>query len=266
MGESKGPLLSRLVIFAFCFLGMFAVMFVAMPSGLMENQQTWDPTYFRTDQQVAQFFNAHNITLYDSQASANLTFNDHLEYQAGLPSGWKLEIWWDDQYRGLPIEWSLGLGLLSQHWFLGTFEYWTYEDLHYSTKSGIDRGEQIIKSELVTDFTTDLNGTFYSARCNSGIQVTILYTTNETDIGTGFDAGHLSFLLSYELNATMSAVNMFTLLGQILTFQAPNLGVPGIFGTILNAMIAIPIYATSGFIVYKLIAGIAPWLSGGSGD
>jgi hypothetical protein len=59
---------------------------------------------------------------------------------------------------------------------------------------------------------------------------------------------------------------MFSLLGQILTFQAPVLGVPGIFGSILNAIIAIPLYATTGYLIYKLIAGIAPWLSGGSGD
>ena len=238
-----------------------------MPSAFLENQAVWSPTYYRTDEQVCDFFNAHNITVYDSQASGGLDYPEHDTISGGLPAGTQLDVWWDYLTVGHMGVQALGISYETQHWFGGLFEYWTYERLHYtSLKAGVERGDLIVKTMLEDDFQTVVNGTAYSARCNSGVQVTILYTGNETTIGDSWDAGELNYMLSWELNATASATNMFTLLGQILTFQAPNLGVPSVFGDILNAMIAIPIYATCGYLIYKLIAGIAPWLSGGSGD
>jgi hypothetical protein len=235
-----------------------------MPNAFMENQDVWEPGYYRTDQQVAQFLNAHNITVYNSQHSGGLNYPAHETETGGLPNG-QLDVWWD-YYAPLNID-SLGISYETQHWLFGYFEYWTSERLHYtSLKSAAERGDFITRDYLVADFEDTKNGTSYSARCNSGVQVTILYSGNETDIGDSWDNGQLQYMMSWELNATLSSVNMFSLLGQILTFQAPVLGVPGIFGSILNAIIAIPLYATTGYLIYKLIAGIAPWLSGGSGD
>jgi hypothetical protein len=262
-------LISKLIIFCFSFLGIFALLFVAVPAAFYENQEAWVPSYFRTDQQVTKFFNAHNITVYNSQYTASLIYPSHNEIDGGLGAGKKLDIYWDLVNIGnvLTVE-ALGINYLTQHWFLGVFEYWTQEGLHFTAlKNGNSRGDWIIKNYLETDFESRKNGTAYFARCNSGVTASILYTGNETGtIGNSWDAGKLAFMLSYEFNATSSSVNMFTLLGQILTFQAPSLGVPGLMGDLLNAIIAIPIYAMSGFIIYKLITGIAPWLSGGSGD
>jgi hypothetical protein len=242
-----------------------------MPNAFMENQDVWEPGYFRTDQQVAQFFNAHNITVYNNQHSGGLNYPAHNTETGGLPNG-QLDVWWDEiefdtGAFGRIFLPALGISYETQHWFLGIWQYWTSERLHYtSLKSGTQRGDYVFKSNLQDDFEIFKNGTAYSARCNSGIQVTILYSGNETDIGDSWDNGQLQYMMSWELNATATSINMFTLLGQILTFQAPVLGVPGIFGSILNAIIAIPLYATIGYLIYKFIVGIAPWLSGGSGD
>lgn len=267
-------MLSKAIIFSFSFLGMFAILFVNIPNSFRTNQATWSSSYYRTDEQVATFFNFNNITVYDSQAQGLLTYPEHDTVIGGLPSGQQLDVWWDLEYatedpHDLPGPYSeyLGISYETQHWFLGVFQYWTAERLHFSSlKAGVNRGDFVYKTELEDDFQNTLNGTGYSARCNSGIQVSILYSGNETDIGDSWDNGQLSYMISWELNATASSINMFTLLGQILTFQAPTLGITGFFGDLMNAMIAIPIYALTGFLIYKLITGIAPWLSGGSGD
>jgi hypothetical protein len=261
-------MLSKAILFSFCFLGMFALLFAAVPLEFRAHQQAWSPTYFATDEEVAAFFNAHNITLYSSSSAGALNYPEAVEVQAGLPPGQNLRIWWEDheiyEYGGLMFK-SLGISYQTQHYFLGVWQYWTHEDLHY-LKNGVNRGDYIVKDVLVNDFETSLNGTYYDARCNSGIQVSILYTGNETTIGESWDANKLNFMISYELNATASAINMFTLLGEILTFQAPSLGISGWLGYLFNQIIAIPIYALSGYLIYKLITGIAPFLSGGSGD
>jgi hypothetical protein len=260
--------LGKMVVFSFAFLGMFSVLFVALPAAFMAHQEIWEPEYFRTDQEVCDFFNANNITVYDNQASGGLTFNSYDLLPWG--SGKQLSIWWDN-YFGVETPYGnpycLGISYETQHWLFGYFEYWTSERLHFISQSKNSRGDWIIKDELLDDFSTKLNGTLYDARCNSGVQVNILYTGNGTaTLEQSWDAGQLAYMISYEFNATASSVNMFTLLGQILTFQAPALGVPGFLGDLMNAMIAIPIYALSAYIVYKLLTGIAPMLSGGGGD
>lgn len=264
-------MLSKAIIFSFSFLGIFAILFVNIPNGFRTNQATWSPSYFRTDEQVAKFFNAHNITLYGSSVSSGLAFPEHDTIPWG--SGKQLDVWWDERpvsHPELPMPPArfLGISYETQHWFMGVWGYWTFERLHYtSLKGGVSRGDFLYKSNIEDDFETTKNGTAYLARNNSGVQVSILYTGNGTGtIGQSWDAGQLAYMMSYELNATASAINMFTLLGQILTFSAPTLGITGFFGDLMNAMIAIPIYALTGFLIYKLITGIAPWLSGGSGD
>ena len=266
-------MLSKAILFSFAFLGMFSLLFVAIPSSFYANQAWAGGSYFRTDQQVASFFNAHNISVYASSFAHNLTYPEHVTVSGGLPAGNQLEVTWETPSPAMhtrppypPYSPFLWISHETQHWFLGLFSWWTYDLLSFTTKGAISRGTLIDKATLVSDFDATMNGTYYSARCNDGIQVNILYTSPNATIGDGWDYGHLAFLMSYELNATATSVNMFTLFSQVMTFQAPNLGVPGWFGSLLNSVVAIPIWAITLFLVYKLITGIAPWLSGGSGD
>jgi hypothetical protein len=84
------------------------------------------------------------------------------------------------------------------------------------------------------------------------------------DIGSSWEYGKLQVGVGLSINFTNSGISAWTLIGQILTFQSPQLGLGNnIAGYIISSMVAIPFWFGIAFIVYKFIAGLIPFVSGG---
>jgi len=68
---------------------------------------------------------------------------------------------------------------------------------------------------------------------------------------------------SYDFSAM--GLNIWTLIGTILTFQTIATGV-SILDAVLNSLISLPIWTAIVYLAYRFIAGIIPFASGGGGQ
>jgi len=73
---------------------------------------------------------------------------------------------------------------------------------------------------------------------------------------------NLSLVVGFTYDWNQTNINAFDLLGQILSFQAPSLGLTGVANTILNAFIAIPLWIMVAIIALKLIQSVIPLIKG----
>jgi hypothetical protein len=127
---------------------------------------------------------------------------------------------------------------------------------------------RLIKTDLTDRWNSETNMSVFSARCDH-ISTNIIfeiYNSSFATIGDSFDAGFLKYSLSYEMNMSLTGLNAWSIISNLLTFQAPNIGWTGIGGFLINSVIAFPVWAMIAYLLYKLATGLIPFMSGGSGD
>jgi len=262
-------MLSKALVFVFTVLGVFALLLGTMPGDFII--QTWNPNY--RDAETKETFDAADVLMYDNADSGKLNYSDApIQYDFGLSGGQKLEIDWVTEK--LPEGyWAPFTSIYLRHLIKQTMGYWTdYHNLNVYDSSGVPIGtgwykDKIIKANLVDHWDSDKNATILIAKCDH-ITTNIIFQPRNSSwsIGDSWDQEKLNFALSYDVNWNATGVSAWTIVAQLLTFQAPDLGIGGVGGIILNAIIAIPTWSLIAYIVYKIVAGIIPFISGGGGD
>lgn len=100
------------------------------------------------------------------------------------------------------------------------------------------------------------------------INLKMFIRSNSTaySLSQALQAGHALYVtINYEIDFTKMGANIWVTLAQVLSFQAVVTGNVAL-DFILNAMISLPIYTSTSYILYRLITGLIPTLSGGGGQ
>lgn len=260
-------MLSKTVIFLFVFLGLFALFLTTIPGQFLTSP--FSPKYI--SKEVREQFKSLDVIMYSNAKTGTISYPDPpLAFEFGLPIGQYLEFDWVTttvaQYT-IPFE-----AIYLRHLVAGFGGYW-YDyhnlELYYenNTKFEFVFGEWCLKENLVNAWDSTKNASIFYASCPHIMTSVIMAPWDASwTIAESWDNEKLNYTLSYQWNPNSTVFSAFTLLAQLLTFQSPNLGVPGIFGQILNYLIAAPIWAMIAYLIFKFITGIIPFLSGGSGD
>lgn len=258
---------TKSLLFLLGFVGMFAVLFALIPGEFFAvsiDSSAGIPL------EVVELFTVSNVSVYDTGGQDNMTY----EYSSlsNTPPDWNVSGTSDDF---LEVNWSLvaagakTLQLLhaTQHTFP-----WTWYTSHYMNLYDVNReriGGAILtviqRQTLIDEWDSDANASFFYARCDhldASIGFTIHNNSRDATIGAAWDNNEIDYSLSYEWNFNASSINAATLLLQLLTFQNPDLGVPGDFGTVLNLSIAIPFTVIVIVAIIKLIQSVIPTIRG----
>ena len=92
----------------------------------------------------------------------------------------------------------------------------------------------------------------------------IILKGNGTDtLGDSWDAGVLDYSLNYEIDFEAMKPSAFLLIGQLLTFNNPDFGIPGLFGEIVGYAVSLGIWALIIIISYTVITKLIPTIQGG---
>jgi hypothetical protein len=75
---------------------------------------------------------------------------------------------------------------------------------------------------------------------------------------------NLKIVANWEYDFSKMGSNIWTLLGAVLIFQSIVTGIT-LLDVILNCLIAIPVWTSIVYILYRIVTGLIPTLSGGSG-
>jgi hypothetical protein len=265
-------MLSKAIVFVFSFLGIFTLLlgtFNTVPFPINEGAGG-------TPTEIRKQFDIANVTVYGSGGSDNMTYPyTSLTDAPGAPqwttksSGKYLEIWWGTWYGE-----HLQLRDAQMEWWGVDYHAMTLRNRqgqlisNYGYDTGDPENTEITAPILQATWEPNYDASYFEAKCDHLI-ANVLFTFNQTTYSTitdAYNAGYLDYSLTYGLDYNGTGLSAWSIVGSLLAFQAPNIGITGIGGTILSGIIAAPLIACVMYLAYKIITGIIPWVSGGSGD
>lgn len=260
--------LNRLFISIFVFLGTFSILLMFMPTEFYQNLTGYSGASAQ-DKEVVSYFDAHGMTVYNQTLALDNETNPFLEYGSsqsfdyGLPEGQKLEFWWDVEY-GRPM-------FEIRHTNPGLFGWWTeHHSLiiqePYKSQAGlgdIPSPLGLEKQHLVNLWNEDYNACYAEWKCNHILLKAFVFPYNETKtIGESWDDGYLGIYTSYNINWDAIKPSAWSLLTSLLLFQAPELGLEGMGGSILSYLIGLVLWSSIAILAFAILTSLIPFISG----
>lgn len=257
-------------------IGLFGFLVGLMPSEFFTNQPDYSaPT--NQNRIVITYLSANNLTVYSQTFVADLTYPDGYAYnQSGLPDDHRVEIFWDDdgtillEYPKLYFRHAFP-GVLGNLWLdhgpmeiqepyytlMGEPEhdYTLYPNFH--SNKGIDR-TQLLR------LCSDGNSSYFVT--SDGVitqNFVVMNPGTYESLAAAWDDGNLTVLSSYEMDFEAMKPNAFSLIAQLVTFQNPDFGIPGMFGEILTTGLSLAFWIVIAIIIYSVITGLIPTIRGG---
>ena len=259
-------MLTKAVVFLFSVIAVFGLIISNIPADFTTLQASAIPT--AQDKAVSQYFDAANITVYTNQKSGILTYLGDAWTNITAPgtTDQYIELYWDAGR----VFWT---GLYAKHahdeWYgrsghdmvftSNGEEIWKTDALGHTASL-------VQKADLIADFKTSYNGSYYDFYCDHIVGNILYQSFNSTDIGASYDSHVLGFKMSYEVNLNATSLSMWTIIAGLFTFKPFNLGIGGFGDILIGGAISAAFWALVCIVLYKTLTGIIPWLSGGSGD
>jgi hypothetical protein len=254
-------------------LGVFAALIAILPGDMIANQPNYLSPLTR-DQRVVSYFSANNLTLYQNTWSFSISHGSsgtQVQNQSGLPDGHYLQVRWGGftndpiQFRHAFPNWLFGwAGVLDYHNLRLTDKY---VSILSPTNSYYTSGFPYIYKEQLLMIAQGGNTSTLEVYCEH-IQVTFVVMPTDTNktLEQAWNADNLTFLMSYGIDFDAMKPSAFTLIGQLITFQAPDLGIPGQFGDFLTYVFAISFWVVVAIIIYTITTRLIPTIRGGVED
>jgi hypothetical protein len=260
-------------VFIFIFLGVFAVLIAFMPSDFLIYQTDYImPT--TQDQEVVSYFDANNITVYTYTWSFDIYYPDGYAYnQSGLENGHRIEVFWKNVAGILPYE-----VLEFRHAYPSPLgDWWLFFNRMkvqepYLTKMGEMEnpdpnylGYRIDKTQLIRLSSNDNSSYFIVSDGTITQNFIVLNPGSYANLSDAWNAGHLHVLSSFEIDFDAMKPSAWTLLTQVLTFQNPDLGIPGDAGAIISYIIGAGIWAAIILLIFAAVTAVVPTIPGWKG-
>ena len=72
----------------------------------------------------------------------------------------------------------------------------------------------------------------------------------------------MNITASWELDLNATHMSAWTVMSSLLLFQAPNLGISGLGGVVMNFLIATPFYIAVTICIIKIAQSVIPFIKG----
>jgi hypothetical protein len=271
--------LNYAVIVMIVTLGVFAAIMALLPGQLIANQLDYvSPT--TQSQEVVSYFSANNITVYKNTWDFYINFGSMQYNQSGLADGHRLEFFWVEV---APTFFSNPC-IYVKHAYpspLGAWWLWSnpmvplpkYRSIAGPFTGPLDRPGGYMNAEpfLLTktnilNLKTSSNSSYFECS-DGGVTANFVVmngnTTTFSDLSHSWDGQKLHVLSSFEVDFEAMKPNAWWLIAQMVTFQAPNLGIPGAFGELLTYIFGLGFWVVVALIIYTVATRLIPTIRGG---
>jgi len=251
--------LNKMFVFLFVFLGFSAILLQYMPHQFLN--MGVEASY--QDKEARDYFNEQDVTMYNYTLSLNLTFPETKQYDFGLPEGQKLEFWWGNLWYGYGSVPVFQLKHLTDNfwgWWWGS-HYLVVQEPYASKVAYPNVG--LDKASVLALFDEDYNAGYCEFACDHlNVKLFILTYNQSWTLEESWDNGKLKLYTSYDIDWTATGTSMWHVMMQLLSFQNPNLGIPGIGGTILSHGVALALWACIALLAFAFITSVIPFIRG----
>ncbi len=249
-------------------VGIFAVLYAAMPIELFLNQADYIPNL--VNQEVKETFEATDLAVYSSFAQDTMIYDYSSIGDAPAPPQWEttltnryLEVWWGEEY--IPDVGSIGKTFEIRDTEKRSFIIDYFVMLEWTTLTIEDDGTYVgpwLSRDNIESYGSQNNLTLSAV--GEYLSASIILRANGTDtLLEGWDNGILGYDLTYELDFEAMKPSAFLLLAQLITFQSPEFGIPGLFGEIISYVFGIAFWAAVALIAYTVVTKLIPTVQGG---
>lgn len=256
-------------------LGVFAAIIGLMPGDLIANQPDYVSPLVQSYETVT-YFSANNITVYKNTWDFDIDFNTMEFNQSGLADGHRLEFSWKAEgsfplYHDIIYVKHAYPSPLGDWWLWSNFMPITDRYRSLAGPAGLPPGlsgfetSALTKVNLIALQTSD-NSSYFE--CSDG-EVTANFvvmngnTSAWGNLSQSWDGQKLHVLSSFEVDFDAMKPNAWWLIAQLVFFQAPDFGIPGMFGDLLTYIFALGFWATVAIILYTIATRLIPTLTGG---
>lgn len=246
-----------LIIGVMVFITVFVSLHSMIPGDLYFPFKDYEDSFVASDVKASKYIGFNQTDSFNMTYHAVYNFLDKTFggvklrfYQAGRDNpfyGYRRTFWvetWEFELLGIPLTFS-ALTEESGDKFL------TYEDLARNFDSSTNEVDPItFKNERIT-----LTLGFSKVSGSSSANVLEAWE-NEEDI---------TVTVNYELNLNAMGVNIFSVMFNIFTFQTVKTG-DLYLDVLLNAIVSVPTITAIFYVMYRLVLGVIPFVSGGGGQ
>lgn len=252
--------LNKMFVFIFVFLGFSAVLLATMPTefislGVEASVQ---------DKEVVEYFNANDVLVYNYTLGFNLTYEDEEQYDFGLPEDQKLEFWWNDEsYYGIGDVEMFEVRHLSKVMFGWWYGYHELEVMDPYSHSLFDPEVGLSKEDVLLLWDESANASYCEFECDHIMVKVFIMTANISwTLEESWDNEIIQIYTTYDIDWDETGVSMWHIMGQLLSWQSPSLGIPGTGGTIISYAVSAGLWASIALLFFAFVTSIIPFIRG----
>lgn len=269
-------MLTKTLLFCFCFVGLFSVVILAIPAQFFEHQAEIESSVGIAPE-VAEQLSLANLTVYSTGGTDNMIYDyTSLDDAPGAPqyllTGTTddfIEIWWGNlvpQGKSLQIRHTIRKTIpwtyFEPHSMELYFSDWTQTEMtsvetyyHFIDETELQYAQDHFDGNVSAFYAKD-----------STASVSIIFKihngTRDATITEAWNNNEVDYALSYDRNWNATSMNGASLLGQLISFSNPDLGVPGLPGIVLNVMIGIPLMVMVILAIIIIVQSVIPFIKG----
>ena len=255
--------LNSMFVGIFVFFIIFSALLVTMPTQF----QSLGITANVKDKEAEEYFDKADVLAYNNTLSLNLTYPESKKYDFNLQPGQKLDFWWGEEYV---LGYSVGAMLQLRHLENELWGWWynwhrlIVQEPYALHVVNPDWG--LTNAEILALFDDDLNASYCEFSCSQISVKLFIVTYNESwTLEESLNNGKMQLYTSYDVDWSATGVSMWHIMMQILSFQNPDLGIPGTFGYVLGLGFGGMLWACIAILVFALITSVIPTVSGWRG-
>jgi len=221
-------------------IGIFVVLAGSIPEGFYEVAPDYQETKTRDE-----WFPNEDIGFMNYTDSENLTKGQKHYLQIG---DIYVDIYWD-YYPYITDIWFLHTWQVSFWW-----DHHLFDDTPITLQNIIDHQTEDFANRSYMVLTCPCPKTYY---------VYFIYNSTEySSWSEAWDGGELEVYVGMGWNDAIEKMNAWSLIWNVLTFQAPEVFGTGAAANVMNAIIAIPLWASFAIIGAIMILWFIPFLGG----
>jgi len=253
--ETRG--LGGMLIFCIVFLGIFIALAGVVPSEFFVQTKTYTqydyPEYF-TPEDVQTIKHFLNRSIQKDGPEIVFDFN-----AADNPVNFKFHMWWWE----VP-ELPSGGAITAHH---RIWELWIFYKIHaMKIPNGIFFKEAwwFDKTLIASNYDDETKASiFYPVKCEHiTIKIWVTdYNATRKDLSAAWDEGKVMVGIGFGFEDYQTKLSAWDIIGRLLTFQSPEVfGLSGAAATILNLVVALPVWTSIAYLVYRLILMAIPFV------
>ena len=246
-------------------MSLFAFLYHEMPTDFFLNQDEYNLT-FQDSQEARADFNATDLEVYDSFGNDSMAFeytsldNVPSEFETSISDRY-VEVWWGYERSTFPPYVYPAFEIRDTS--IGWFGIRTLNERALLIVNGQEIGTYLTAEKIDSYGLSDLENLTISTQATYISTSIILHALENETIGESFDNGELGYSISYEIDFEAMKPSAWMLIGQLITFQAPNFGLPTIIEQIVSYTFSLGVWIVVALIAYTIITKLIPTIQGG---